>query len=110
MHGLAADDVDAIGIPPSKLGLRKKLIAKYLFPKDDEVRPARDPPEGSSMHATSLEQSLGRPAVWFHPADARVCRLAGRCALQEEDEQEDEESEDEASEENSDADEDEDEN
>jgi len=35
LHGLDKDDVDAIGVPLSKLGLRKKLITKYKFPKGD---------------------------------------------------------------------------
>ena len=34
LHGLGADDVDAVGVPASKLGLRKKLMAKYKFPQE----------------------------------------------------------------------------
>ena len=33
-HGLAEDDIDQIGVPAKKLGLRKKLIAKHKFPAD----------------------------------------------------------------------------
>ena len=36
LHGLDKDDVDAIGVPLSKLGLRKKLMTKYNFPKADK--------------------------------------------------------------------------
>lgn len=36
-HGLAADDIDAIGVPATKLGLRKKLMALYKFPKQANV-------------------------------------------------------------------------
>ena len=35
LHGLAEDDIDQIGVPAKKLGLRKKLIAKHKFPVDD---------------------------------------------------------------------------
>jgi hypothetical protein len=43
LHGLDKDDVDAIGVPLDKMGLRKKLMAKYKFPKDtDDDRAAAE--------------------------------------------------------------------
>jgi len=49
-HGLGQDDVDAVGVPLTKLGLRKKLMALYKFPKKedgDEVRSVRGCGAGS---------------------------------------------------------------
>jgi len=36
-HGLHEDDLDAIGVPRAKLGLRKKLAALYAFPQSQPL-------------------------------------------------------------------------
>ncbi|KAJ1463150.1 ankyrin repeat-containing domain protein [Pelagophyceae sp. CCMP2097] len=41
-HGFAQDDVDALGIPPAKMGHAKKLLAKFNFPKAATDAPPAD--------------------------------------------------------------------
>ena len=64
-HGLAEDDIDQIGVPAKKLGLRKKLMAKFKFPEEaPEAAPA--PPErrrgGAAEEDESDDEGTGESA------------------------------------------------
>jgi hypothetical protein len=64
------DDVDAVGVPLAKLGLRKKLLALYKFPRQDQP----DQSGGQSGEDEGRSESGSRNEEEEVKKERRPCR------------------------------------